>query len=64
MTMEERPVRAVRDEAGTRTEGRERFASVFKERYRELYGLGYRLLGDHGEAEDRSEERRVGKECS
>jgi len=45
-------VRAVRDEAGTRTEGRERFASVFKERYRELYGLGYRLLGDHGEAED------------
>jgi len=42
----------VRDEAGTRTEGRERFASVFKERYRELYGLGYRLLGDHGEAED------------
>jgi RNA polymerase sigma-70 factor (ECF subfamily) len=25
---------------------------VFRERYRELYGLGYRLLGDHGEAED------------
>jgi RNA polymerase sigma-70 factor (ECF subfamily) len=45
-------VRAVRDEAGTRTEGRERFASVFRARYRELYGLGYRLLGDHGEAED------------
>ena len=45
-------MRAVRDEAGTRTEGRERFASVFRERYRELYGLGYRLLGDHGEAED------------
>jgi RNA polymerase sigma-70 factor (ECF subfamily) len=25
---------------------------VFRDRYRELYGLGYRLLGDHGEAED------------
>ena len=49
-------MRAVRDEAGTRTEGRERFASVFKERYRELYGLGYRLLGDHGEAEDVAQE--------
>ena len=43
-------MRAVRDEAGTRTEGRERFAAVFRARYRELYGLGYRLLGDHGEA--------------
>src|SRR4029450_5983505 len=52
MTVEGRPVRAVQDEAGTRTEVRERFASVFRERYRELYGLGYRLLGDHGEAED------------
>jgi RNA polymerase sigma-70 factor, ECF subfamily len=52
MTIEGRPVRAVQDEAGTRTEVRERFASVFRERYRELYGLGYRLLGDHGEAED------------
>lgn len=45
-------MRAVRDEAGTRTGGRERFAAVFRERYGELYGLGYRLLGDHGEAED------------
>ena len=49
-------MRAVRDEAGTRTEGRERVASGFKERYRELYGLGYRLLGDHGEAEDVAQE--------
>ena len=45
-------MRAVRDEAGTRTGDRERFASVFRDRYRDLYGLGYRLLGDHGEAED------------
>ena len=30
----------------------ERFAAVFRERYRELHGLAYRLLGDHGEAED------------
>ena len=45
-------MRAVRDEAGIRTGERERFASVFRDRYRELYGLGYRLLGDHGEAED------------
>jgi RNA polymerase sigma-70 factor (ECF subfamily) len=50
--MEERPVRAVRDEVGTRPGSRERFTGVFRERYRELYGLGYRLLGDHGEAED------------
>ena len=45
-------MRAVRDEPGTRSGSRERFAAVFRERYRELYGLGYRLLGDHGEAED------------
>jgi RNA polymerase sigma-70 factor, ECF subfamily len=50
--MEERPVRAVRDEVGARPGSRERFTGVFRERYRELYGLGYRLLGDHGEAED------------
>jgi len=50
--MEERPVRAVRDEVGARPGSRERFAGVFRERYRELYGLAYRLLGDHGEAED------------
>ena len=50
--MEERPVRAVREEPGTRGGVPERFAVVFRERYRELYGLGYRLLGDHGEAED------------
>ncbi|HET7517129.1 MAG TPA: sigma-70 family RNA polymerase sigma factor [Actinomycetes bacterium] len=45
-------MRAVRDEPGIQAGSRERFAAVFRERYRELYGLGYRLLGDHGEAED------------
>jgi RNA polymerase sigma-70 factor (ECF subfamily) len=50
--MEERLVRAVADEAGTRTGSRERFVAMFRERYRDLYGLAYRLLGDHGEAED------------
>jgi RNA polymerase sigma-70 factor (ECF subfamily) len=45
-------VRAVPDEVGTRTGSRERFVAVFRERYRDLYGLAYRLLGDHGEAED------------
>jgi RNA polymerase sigma-70 factor, ECF subfamily len=50
--MEERPLRAMRDEVGIRPGSRERFTGVFRERYRELYGLGYRLLGDHGEAED------------
>src|SRR4029450_736464 len=45
-------VRAVRDEVGARTGSRERFVALFRERYRDLYGLGYRLLGDHGEAED------------
>ena len=45
-------MRAMRDEVGTRPGSRERFAALFRERYRELYGLGYRLLGDHGEAED------------
>jgi RNA polymerase sigma-70 factor, ECF subfamily len=50
--MEERLVRAVRDEVGTRTGSRERFVAVFRARYRELYGLGYRLLGDREEAED------------
>ena len=45
-------MRAVRDEVGTRTGSRERFVAVFRERYRDLYGLAYRLLGDHGEAED------------
>ena len=45
-------MRAVPDEVRTRTGARERFAAVFRERYRDLYGLAYRLLGDHGEAED------------
>jgi RNA polymerase sigma-70 factor, ECF subfamily len=45
-------LRAVGDEVGTRAGARERFGLVFRQRYRELYGLGYRLLGDHGEAED------------
>ena len=45
-------MRAVRDEATTRAGAGERFVAVFRERYGELYGLGYRLLGDRGEAED------------
>jgi RNA polymerase sigma-70 factor (ECF subfamily) len=53
MTMEVRLVRAVGDAVGgARTGSRERFVALFRERYRDLYGLGYRLLGDHGEAED------------
>jgi RNA polymerase sigma-70 factor, ECF subfamily len=51
-TREEWPVRAVGDEVGTRAGARERFVAVFGARYRDLYGLAYRLLGDHGEAED------------
>jgi RNA polymerase sigma-70 factor, ECF subfamily len=51
-TMEERLARAVRDEAGARAGSRERFVALFRDRYRDLYGLAYRLLGDHGEAED------------
>jgi RNA polymerase sigma-70 factor (ECF subfamily) len=50
--MEVRLVRAVGDAVGARTGSRDRFVAVFRERYRDLYGLGYRLLGDHGEAED------------
>ena len=45
-------MRAVDDEVGTGPGSQERFTGLFRERYRELYGLGYRLLGDHGEAED------------
>jgi RNA polymerase sigma-70 factor (ECF subfamily) len=45
-------VPALRDAAATGTRARERFVQVFRERYRELHGLGYRLLGDHAEAED------------
>jgi RNA polymerase sigma-70 factor, ECF subfamily len=45
-------VRAVRDEVGSAAGSGERFAALFRDRYQELYGLGYRLLGDHGEAED------------
>jgi RNA polymerase sigma-70 factor, ECF subfamily len=45
-------VRAVEDEVGTRPGSQERFSGVFRDRYRELHGLAYRLLGDHGEAED------------
>jgi RNA polymerase sigma-70 factor, ECF subfamily len=45
-------VHSVRDEVGARPGSQERFAAVFRERYRELHGLAYRLLGDHGEAED------------
>src|SRR5207247_3649636 len=49
---EEWPVRAVRDEAGADAEERDRFEALFRARYGELYSLSYRLLGDHGEAED------------
>jgi len=49
---EERPVNAVRDEVGTGVGSQDRFVALFTDRYGELYGLGYRLLGDHGEAED------------
>jgi RNA polymerase sigma-70 factor (ECF subfamily) len=45
-------VRAVREGVEARPGAQERFTGVFREQYRELYGLGYRLLGDHGEAED------------
>jgi RNA polymerase sigma-70 factor, ECF subfamily len=45
-------VHSVRDEVGARPGSQERFTGVFRERYRELHGLAYRLLGDHGEAED------------
>jgi RNA polymerase sigma-70 factor, ECF subfamily len=45
-------LRAVRDEVGSAAGSRDRFVTTFRGRYRELYGLGYRLLGDHGEAED------------
>jgi RNA polymerase sigma-70 factor (ECF subfamily) len=48
----ERRLRAVREEVGVGADARARFESVFRGRYGELYSLSYRLLGDHGEAED------------
>jgi RNA polymerase sigma-70 factor (ECF subfamily) len=45
-------VHSVRDEVGAPPGSQERFAAVFRDRYRELHGLAYRLLGDRGEAED------------
>jgi RNA polymerase sigma-70 factor, ECF subfamily len=45
-------VRAVRDEAGAAVGRRQRFEALFRARYGELHALGYRLLGDHAEAED------------
>jgi RNA polymerase sigma-70 factor (ECF subfamily) len=45
-------VRAVHDEVGAAADVRDRFEAVFRARYGELYSLSYRLLGDHGEAED------------
>ena len=45
-------MRAVRDEVGSAAGSQDRFVTTFRGRYRELYGLGYRLLGDHGDAED------------
>jgi RNA polymerase sigma-70 factor, ECF subfamily len=43
---------AVRAEATATAGERERFEAVFRARYGELYSLSFRLLGDHGEAED------------
>ena len=43
---------AVRDEIEAGLGTRERFEALFRARYGELYALCYRLLGDHGEAED------------
>jgi RNA polymerase sigma-70 factor (ECF subfamily) len=51
-------LRAVRGEvdagvgAADRGAAGERFEAAFRARYGELYGLSYRLLGDHGDAED------------
>jgi RNA polymerase sigma-70 factor, ECF subfamily len=45
-------VRAVQDGVGAAADVRDRFEAVFRARYGELYSLSYRLLGDHGEAED------------
>ena len=45
-------MRAVRDEIGAGVVARQRFEALFRTRYGELYALCYRLLGDHGEAED------------
>jgi RNA polymerase sigma-70 factor (ECF subfamily) len=42
----------VRDEVEAGVGSRDRFEEIFKARYGELYGVCYRLLGDHGEAED------------
>ena len=44
-------MRAVRDEVGSYPCPGSGSRARFRERY-QLYGLGYRLLGDHGEAED------------
>jgi RNA polymerase sigma-70 factor (ECF subfamily) len=48
----ERLVIAVRDEATAAADTRDRFEAAFRARYGELYSLSFRLLGDHGEAED------------
>jgi RNA polymerase sigma-70 factor (ECF subfamily) len=42
----------VRDEVVAGVRARQRFEALFRARYGELYALCYRLLGDHGEAED------------
>jgi RNA polymerase sigma factor (sigma-70 family) len=47
---EERPLNAVQQARGV--ESPVGFEDVFRRRYAELHSLGYRLLGDAGEAED------------
>jgi RNA polymerase sigma-70 factor, ECF subfamily len=49
-------VKAVRGQAEVEHNTRGRFEAMFRTRYGELYGLAYRLLGDHGEAEDVAQE--------
>jgi RNA polymerase sigma-70 factor (ECF subfamily) len=49
-------VKAVGAQAEVEGNTPDRFEAMFRARYGELYGLAYRLLGDHGEAEDVAQE--------